>query len=132
MAADDTAPKQVGVPFQPGVSGNPAGRPKGARNKLGEDFLKALADDFADHGVEAVTKVRTEKPDQYLKVIASLMPKEHRLSFEDQFNEMTDDEIAGRIRQLAASLAPFLADGTGGADEAAASPEGAQLAARIH
>jgi hypothetical protein len=27
-------------PFEPGVSGNPAGRPKGSRNKLSEAFLQ--------------------------------------------------------------------------------------------
>jgi hypothetical protein len=27
------------IPFKPGQSGNPRGRPRGARNKLGEDFL---------------------------------------------------------------------------------------------
>jgi hypothetical protein len=58
--------------FKPGNSG----RPKGARNKLGEDFLKALQEDFAKHGVEAIATVREEKPDQYLKVIASILPKE--------------------------------------------------------
>lgn len=115
------------------VSGNiGGGRPKGARNKLGEAFIQALADDFDKHGIAAVETVRTEKPDQYLKVIASLMPKEHRLSFEDQYNEMTDDEIAGRIRQLANSLAPFLSDGTGSVDEVAGGAESADLASRVH
>ena len=34
MAAVKTAKEQqIGVPFKPGQSGNPAGRPKGARNK---------------------------------------------------------------------------------------------------
>ncbi len=40
---EDTGPKQD-TKFKPGQSGNPAGRPKGARNRLGEDFLSALAD----------------------------------------------------------------------------------------
>jgi hypothetical protein len=45
--ADNTAHKQEnGRPFEPGQSGNPAGRPKGARNKLSEVFLQALAEDF--------------------------------------------------------------------------------------
>src|SRR5215471_10323251 len=33
-------------PFKPGQSGNPKGRPKGARNRLGTQFLEALEADF--------------------------------------------------------------------------------------
>ena len=59
------------------ISGNiGGGRPKGARAKLGEAFIKALFEDFNENGVDAIQQVRDEKPDQYLKVIASLMPKE--------------------------------------------------------
>ena len=64
------------IPYKPGQSGNPKGRPKGARNKLGEAFLQALHDDFDKHGAAAIVAVRTEKPDQYLKVIASILPRE--------------------------------------------------------
>jgi hypothetical protein len=46
--ADNTAPKQRGIPFKPGQSGNPDGRPRGSRNKLGEAFVQALADDFSE------------------------------------------------------------------------------------
>jgi len=35
------------IPFKPGQSGNPRGRPKGARNKLGERFLGAIFRGFA-------------------------------------------------------------------------------------
>ena len=37
-------------PFKPGQSGNPKGRPKGARNRLGTQFLEALEADFNKFG----------------------------------------------------------------------------------
>ena len=33
MSAENAVPKQRGTPFKPGQSGNPAGKPKGTRNK---------------------------------------------------------------------------------------------------
>ena len=42
---DNTGQKQ-GTRFQPGQSGNPTGRPKGARNKHSENFVNAFARDF--------------------------------------------------------------------------------------
>lgn len=98
------------------VSGNiGGGRPKGARAKLGEQFIEALQQDFEAHGVAAIVKVRDEKPDAYLKVIASLMPKDLNINV-NQFDGMTDDELIGRIRALDATIRPFLdAQGEDGA-----------------
>lgn len=70
---ETTGGKQDGK-FRPGASGNPAGRPLGARNKLGEQFVKALAEDFATHGADVITAVRFEKPDAYLRTIAAVLP----------------------------------------------------------
>lgn len=61
--------------FQKGNPGGP-GRPKGARNKLGEVFLERLLADFNDHGVAAIEKVRKEDNSTYIRTIASLLPKE--------------------------------------------------------
>ena len=109
--------------FLPGNSGGP-GKPKGARNKLGEAFIAALHDDFTEHGIAAIQTVRSEKPDQYLKVIASLLPKDVNLNINDA-ESMTDDELIARIRELDAAISPFLAGraseaGEGGAGEALA------------
>ena len=87
---DDTGGKQAVLRFKPGQSGNPAGRPRGARSKLGEDFLKAIQEDFAAHGVEAIQRVRTERPDVYLKVVASILPRESKLTIDDKKRDATD------------------------------------------
>ncbi len=62
--------------FRPGVSGNPAGRPKGARSKLGEAFLDALLIDFTEHGMDAIRRVCEDDPGTYIRIVASLLPKE--------------------------------------------------------
>jgi hypothetical protein len=74
---DKTKSQQSGlVHFKPGQSGNPAGRPKGARSKLGEAFLEALRASFEEHGPDAIERVRINKPETYMTVIAGLLPKQ--------------------------------------------------------
>ena len=68
--------KQLRKPWVPGESGNPKGRPLGSRNRLSEKFILALHDDFEEHGSAVIAQVRQERPEIYLKVIASLVPRE--------------------------------------------------------
>jgi hypothetical protein len=99
--------------YKPGQSGNPSGRPKGSRNKLGEEFIQKLYADFQEHGEDAIVKVRTEKPEHYLKVIAGILPKELKITNE---SDLTDEQLIERIRQLDSVIRPFLgAEGEGGA-----------------
>ena len=70
------------VPFKPGQSGNPKGRPKGARNRLGTQFLEALDADFNQFGPQAIALVREKKPEVYMRVVADLLPKEANINVE--------------------------------------------------
>jgi hypothetical protein len=69
-------------PFKPGQSGNPKGRPKGARNRLGTQFLEALEADFNQFGSDAIALVREKKPEVYMRVVADLLPKEANINVE--------------------------------------------------
>jgi Family of unknown function (DUF5681) len=69
-------------PFKPGQSGNPKGRPKGARNRLGTQFLEALEADFNEFGAQAIALVREKKPEIYMRVVADLLPKEANINLE--------------------------------------------------
>lgn len=107
--------------FKPGQSGNPNGRAKGSRNKLGEAFLEALHNDFKEHGVKAIIDMREDSPKDYVKVISSTLPAQLNVKV-SELDELTDDQIA---RQLAAGLAALAKAGfdVGGGVGQAPSPQ---------
>jgi hypothetical protein len=92
----------------PGQSGNPAGRPKGSRNKLSEDFVAALYDDFQDHGSAAIAACRAEKPDVYVRVIAGLLPKDMTIKVQS-LDDLTDDQLMRKLAVLTEMAKPLLA-----------------------
>lgn len=92
---DSTGQKQAETQFKAGQSGNPAGRPKGSRNKLGESFLEKLHEDFQEHGVDAIKACRVASPETYVRVIAGLLPKEFKAEVSHRLaSELTDDILA--------------------------------------
>jgi hypothetical protein len=56
------------------------GRPRGSKDKLQRDFVEALTDDFAQRGIEAIERVRTEDPASYLRIIAQILPRDMNLN----------------------------------------------------
>jgi Family of unknown function (DUF5681) len=94
--------------WKPGTSGNPAGRPRGSRNKLSDDFVAALYDDFQDHGSAAIAACRVEKPDVYVRVIASLLPRDVSIKVQ-QLDDLTDDQLMRKLAVLTEMARPLLA-----------------------
>jgi len=104
MSEPETTGEKLDGKFKPGFDSRRApGRPKGSRNALAEDFLKALADDFKAHGVPAIVACREEKPTEYVKIIAGLMPKEMNLNV-SAAEEMEDAELIATIRALESAI----------------------------
>src|SRR5262245_56221323 len=90
-------------PFLPGNTG----RPKGVRNKLTarvfEDILAHWDEPVAPgsdlrKGQEALQTLHREKPGEYLRLVASTLPKE--FVFENAVGELEDDQIDELILKL--------------------------------
>ena len=79
--------------WQAGESGNPAGRPKGSRDTINEAFLKDLAADWAGDGIKALRKAREDRPAEYCRMIASLLPKDRNLNVKND-NPVSDAFLA--------------------------------------
>lgn len=102
MEAKDQIEKDEKGRFVTGNIGG--GRPKGARNKLGEEFLQDMLADWKENGAAAITAARLENPLGYVKVTASILPRELNLRV-SEFDELTDEQLARQLAAIASQLA---------------------------
>ena len=84
------------------------GRVKGTRNRLGTVFLEKLLKEFDEFGEEAIRICRVERPHEFLKIVASILPKEFEIT-DSRLKEISDDELDLFIelarRQLVSGIA---------------------------
>jgi hypothetical protein len=90
--------------WQRGVSGNPAGRKPGSRNRLSEAVICALLRDFSKHGEKAIAKVRRTHPAAYLKICVLLVPRENKVEHSRKVSELSDEQLNAMIEALSARL----------------------------
>lgn len=88
--------------FVPGNNGG-GGRPKGSRNQLGEAFVADVYEHWMTHGLDAIERVCKTSPADYLKVIASILPKDLNMNV-SPFEHMTDAELDASIKKLCADI----------------------------
>lgn len=101
--------------WQPGQVPNPAGRPKGARNKLGEAFIADMLAAWQEKGKAAIDRVIEERPHEFIKAVGAILPKQVEVK-EAPLEELTDDELAAALITLRSISA--LASARAGSGEA--------------
>jgi hypothetical protein len=61
--------------FVNGAKAGP-GRPRGSRNKLGEEFLDDLIAEWRANGKKALALCAAREPTQFVKIVSNILPKE--------------------------------------------------------
>jgi hypothetical protein len=80
------------------------GRTHGSRNRLSKEVADAILADWREGGAAAVKITRLEKPDVYLRVVASLLPRE--LLIEPLADDLDDEQLDDLIARIRTHLLP--------------------------
>ncbi|OHV77986.1 hypothetical protein [Ensifer sp. LCM 4579] len=77
------------------------------RGRLGGAFADAVQADFEAYGAAVVARIREEKPESYLKLVASILPKDLGAAASGM-EELSDEQLIERIRVLDMAVRPLL------------------------
>jgi hypothetical protein len=103
-AENKSADMESTMTFKQGVSGNPHGNRHRTRHLLNQEFMQALLLHFRQHGKKAIEKVAREQPASYLKILALLVPREHKVEQSNVIKSLSDQELEAMIEYLKTSL----------------------------
>ncbi|MCS3449544.1 hypothetical protein M2222_001635 [Bradyrhizobium elkanii] len=85
-------------PWKPGQSGNPAGRPQGARSKFAEVACADALKHWTSGGSDVLERVKKEDPSTYLRVLFSIIPKDIAVSIEQRSGPLDSQEMRSMRR----------------------------------
>jgi len=72
---------------------------------LNGEFIAALLRDFRHGGPKAIERVRRTQPAAYLKILALLVPREHKVEHSNPLKGLTDEQLEAMIEYIETSLA---------------------------
>jgi len=102
--------------WKKGQSGNPAGRPEGSRNKFAGALFDDVYETWQTHGRAALIVTAEQYPNEFVRVCASLMPREtHATVLNVHVERISDRQLIEAITR-----ADLIRQEIGDRDEAAA------------
>ena len=82
-----------------------SGRPPGSRNALGEAFIADAHADWAKHSKAVLATVRTDRPANYLRVVAHIIPRDVLVQrTASDYDHLTDRELVELVQRDAQLL----------------------------
>jgi hypothetical protein len=82
----------------PGNTCGIRGRPRGSRNRLGEEFITNPQADWTAHGPEVIATVRRDDPSTYMTIVARLLPQEVAIGTPGDFGSCRSaEEVLDRL-----------------------------------
>ena len=93
-------PKLKEYAFKPGQSGNPAGRPTGARHKLSSDYIRTVHEKYTKYGERIIEEIAQNDPVTFIKLVADLVPRDFELNIkgDDVFLELWRTVSSGSMK----------------------------------
>lgn len=91
-------PKSGLKPWKPGQSGNPLGRPQGARSKFADAACADALKHWTSGGSDVLERVKKEDPSTYLRVMFSIIPKDIAVSIEQRTGPLDSQEMRSMRR----------------------------------
>ena len=82
---------------------------KGIRTKFTARFLSDFLKDFEENGAAAIKIVHVEHPEIYVRIAASIIPRDLAIETSASLNELSEDDLdqmIGQLRQRALEQRP--------------------------
>jgi hypothetical protein len=85
--------------WKPGDIPNPAGRPKGSRNRLAEKLISDFCTHWEEHGAEAIDWLFKNNKLHYVKIGTHLIPREFVMK-ESSLSDLSDAQVSQMLEYL--------------------------------
>jgi len=90
--------------WKPGQSGNPSGRPVGARQSFSGAFLHDLAEVWVEHGKASMLHTAKTSPQTFFAIASKLIPRDVELTIRQHYSAELDPADLEILRAIKSAI----------------------------